>query len=154
MQEVATQFYTFGSPNHPFRLFNGEHLNQVTVAYETYGKLNVAKDNAILLFHGFSGSQHAAGHNSRVEGVTLWTDECHVGWWDDFIGPDKALDTNRFCVVCCNYLGGCYGSTGPRSINLETGKPYGGDFPHVRFCDMVEAQIRLLDHLGVDKVGK
>lgn len=152
MQNVSTQFYTFGSKEDPFHLFNGQRLNEVTVAYETYGKLNEAKDNAVLLFHAFSGSQHAAGHNAAVDGVELWRDDCQEGWWDDFVGPGKALNTDRFFIICCNYLGGCYGSSGPRSTNPDTGKPYAGDFPHIRFADMVDAQMRLLDHLGIEQL--
>jgi len=152
MQDVVTQFHTFGSAEDPFHLFNGQRLDEVTVAYETYGELNAAKDNAVLLFHAFSGSQHAAGRNESVDGVALWRDDCHDGWWHDFVGPDKALNTDRFFVVCCNYLGGCYGSTGPRSMNPATGEAYAGDFPHVRFADIVDAQMHLLDHLGINKL--
>ena len=137
----------------PFRVRSGETLPGVTLAYETYGELNEQKDNAILLFHALSGSQHASGFNSSVEPVqSLWNEECQVGWWDGFIGPGKALDTDHFFVICANYLGGCYGSTGPNSIEPETGKPYGGHFPHVALSDIVDSQTLLIDHLGIERL--
>jgi len=146
-----TKFYTFGSAEDPFLLFNGrESLDEVTVAYQTYGTLNADASNAVLVFHALSGSQHLAGWNESVEGVALWTDACKPGWWDAFVGPGRALDTNEFFVVCANYLGGCYGSTGPRSINPKTGTPYAGGFPHLRMADIVDVQVRLLDHLGIE----
>lgn len=149
--EVKTEFFTFADRKHPFVFRMGEKLAPVTLAYETYGKLSPKADNAILLFHALSGSQHAAGINRHVPGVDgLWTDELHLGWWDDYIGPGKALDTNRFFIVCANYLGGCYGSSGPVSKNPRTKKPYGRKFPTVMFRDIVDAQIRLLDHLGIE----
>lgn len=151
--EVRTQFFTFASRRDPFVFRTGEKLAPVTLAYETYGTLSPAKDNAILLFHALSGSQHAAGINRHVPGVdALWTEENHLGWWDDYVGPGKALDTNRFFVVCANYIGGCYGSSGPVSRNPRTKKPYGRSFPTVMFRDIVDSQIRLLDHLGIEKL--
>jgi len=148
---VETQFFTFGSEADPFPLRSGECLPEVTLAYETYGELNRARDNAILLFHALTGSQHAAGRNPRVPGIDgRWTDECHLGWWDTFIGSDRAVDTDRFFVVCANYLGGCYGSTGPTSIDPRTGRPYGSRFPAVSFADMVDAQVRLRQELGIE----
>lgn len=151
--EVNTQTFTFGSHKKPFRFQSGETLAPVTLAYETYGTLSEKKDNAILLFHALSGSQHAAGINRKVEGVgSLWTDELHEGWWNDYIGPGKALDTDRFFVVCANYIGGCYGSSGPTTINPRTKKPYGRNFPTVMFGDIVDSQIRLLDHLGIEQL--
>lgn len=148
---VRSRFFTFAkTPATRFRLQTGATLGPVTLAYETYGRLSAARDNAVLVFHALSGSQHAAGYNPAVPGVgKLWTEECRVGWWDGFIGPGKALDTRRFFVVCANYLGGCYGSTGPRSPNPHTGRPYGGDFPPIRVSDIVDSQLRLLDHLGI-----
>ncbi|MCS6771421.1 MAG: homoserine O-acetyltransferase [Kiritimatiellae bacterium] len=148
--EVNTRFFTFADRKNPFVFRTGETLAPVTLAYETYGSLNSTKSNAILLFHALSGSQHAAGINRRVKGVgRLWTDEMHVGWWDDFIGPGKALDTERYFIVCANYIGGCYGSSGPPSRNPATGKPYGRAFPTVMIGDIVDSQVRLLDHLGI-----
>lgn len=153
---TATQsaFFTFAEdPAKPFILNSGERLGPVTIAYETYGTLNAAKDNAIFLFHALSGSQHAAGFNDNVpQAGEYWRDECHNGWWDSFIGPGQFLDTDRFFVVCANHLGGCYGSTGPASINPTTGKPYGGSFPHLSMNDMVDAHLKLLDHLGIAKL--
>ncbi|HOO77311.1 MAG TPA: homoserine O-acetyltransferase [bacterium] len=148
---VSTRFFTFAdSPRKRFLLQNGRRLGPVTLAYETYGELSPRRDNAILLFHALSGSQHAAGFNPSVPGVApLWRKENHAGWWNGFIGPGKALDTRQFFVVCANYLGGCYGSTGPRSLNPRTGKPYAGSFPEIGASDIVDSQIRLLDHLGI-----
>jgi len=152
--QVETRFFTFadgGDP--PLELQSGERLGPLTVAYEQYGELSPARDNAILLFHALSGSQHASGSNPSVPGVgEWWTDECQAGWWDGFIGPGKALDTDRFCVICANFLGGCYGSTGPASIRVDTGKPYGSSFPRVTFSDIVDTQVRLLDHLGIQRL--
>ena len=152
MPPRETQFHDFGSASDPFHLFNGQRLDEVRLAYRTYGELNEARDNAILLFHAFSGSQNAAGRCDEVPGVDLWTEECRGGWWDAFIGPGRALNTDRFHVVCCNYLGGCYGSTGPRSLDPATGERYAGAFPHIRFADIVDTQARLLDHLGIERV--
>lgn len=152
--ETATQFFHLGSESEPFVFANGDSLPGITVAYEIYGKLNAKKTNAILLFHALSGSQHAAGHTEQVEGVgDRWTDDIKIGWWDLFIGPGKALDTNRYCVICANYLGGCYGSSGPTSINPATGKPYGKDFPSVLSSDVVRSQVALLDHLGIKQLN-
>lgn len=149
MNTVKTQFLNYDS----LKLQTGETLSPVTIAYETYGELNEAGDNAILLFHALTGSQHAAGFNPEVPGVgEKWNKECQTGWWDDFIGPGKALDTDRFCIICANFIGGCYGSTGPASINPETNAPYGGSFPRVHLGDIVDSQIPLLDHLGIQKL--
>lgn len=150
--EVKTKFFTFADRKRPFVFRTGETLAPVTLAYETYGELNEAKDNAILVFHALSGSQHAAGVNTAVPGVRLWTDEMHLGWWDGFIGPGKALDTRKYFVVCANYIGGCYGSSGPVSRNPRTGRPYGRSFPTVMLGDIVDSQVRLLDHLGISKL--
>jgi len=148
--KVETQFLTIGAPAKPFILMSGERLEEATLAYETYGQLSPAKDNAVLVFHALSGSQHAAGFNPEVAGVgDRWTDECKTGWWDGFIGPDKAIDTNHFFVVCANYIGGCYGSTGPLSTDPRTGRPYARRFPRVKLADIVDSQMLLLDHLGI-----
>lgn len=150
---TATQFFHLGSAAEPFVFANGDSLPGITVAYETYGRLNARKNNAILLFHALSGSQHAAGTTESVEGLEgRWTDDVKKGWWELFIGPGKALDTNRYFIICANYLGGCYGSSGPASINPETGRPYGKDFPPVLSSDVVRSQAALLDHLGVQKL--
>ncbi|MFO1483294.1 MAG: homoserine O-acetyltransferase [Verrucomicrobiaceae bacterium] len=149
-KSAETKFFHTGSAKEPFVLASRDKLPGITVAYETYGKLNAAKSNAILLFHALSGSQHAAGHNPTVSNTDeRWTEECHTGWWDLFIGPDKALDTKRYFIICANYLGGCYGSTGPATTNPKTGEPYGNSFPAVRTSDVVKSQLALLDHLGI-----
>jgi homoserine O-acetyltransferase len=126
----------------PVALELGGELPSVTIAYETYGTLSPAKDNAVLVCHAISGDSHVARHND--------TDD--PGWWDIAVGPGKPIDTDRYFVICPNLLGGCRGSTGPSSINPETGKPYGRDFPTVTIADMVDVQCRLLDHLGITKL--
>ncbi|MEN7973231.1 MAG: homoserine O-acetyltransferase [Verrucomicrobiota bacterium] len=147
--EVNSTFFTYDK----LRLHDGQEFGPVTLAYETYGKLNEAKDNAVLIFHALTGSQHVAGFNPRIQGIDecRWNEECQTGWWDDFVGPGKTIDTNRFFVVCANYFGGCYGTTGPSSINPETGKEYGGDFPHIDFGDIVDSQLPLFDELGIER---
>ena len=150
---ARTQFFEFDEPKTPLRLALGDTLGRFTLAYEIYGEMDLDRSNVILLFHAMTGSQHAAGINTGVPGLDgRWTEEMHEGWWDGFIGPGKALDTRKFCVVCANYLGGCYGSTGPASINPRTGDRWGPDFPPIRMRDIVDSQILLLDHLGVQKV--
>ena len=150
---VETQFFTFGSEKDPFVCADGKELPEVTLAYEIYGELNEAGDNAILLFHALTGSHHAAGENRDYTGAEdRWTDEVHAGWWDDFIGSGRSLNTDKFAVICANWLGHCYGTTGPASINPLTGKPYGPDFPLVSAGDTVRAHFRLLDHLGVKQL--
>lgn len=154
MEQVKSQFFTFGnSTTDKFILQSGEKLGPITLAYETYGKLNLNKDNAILLIHALSGSQHAAGVNTKLpEAGEHWREECHIGWWDAFIGEGKPIDTAKHFVICVNNLGGCYGTTGPSSINPETGKHYGSTFPQVSINDMVDVQTKLLDFLGIEKI--
>jgi len=150
---VETQFFTFGSEADPFVLNCGSELPEVTLAYETYGELNADASNAILAFHALTGSQHAAGQNPEIPEIgDIWTEENHLGWWDGFIGPGKPFDTDKYFVICANYLGGCYGSSGPTSINPRTGERYGSSFPTICFADMVDSQIKLLEHLGVSKL--
>ncbi|MCH7227914.1 homoserine O-acetyltransferase [Haloferula sp. A504] len=150
MTDVTTQFVNFKEDG-PFRLRSGGELPEVTIAYETWGKLNADASNAVLVLHALSGSHHAAGHNPEIPGVgDLWQPELHEGWWGNTIGPGRALDTDKQFVICANYLGGCYGSTGPGSTDPRTGKPYGGSFPHVTAADQVDFLVRLLDHLGID----
>ena len=120
---------------------SGAALAPLTVAYQTYGALNAAKSNAILLCHALTGDQHVANPHP-VTG--------RPGWWETMVGPGKPFDTDRFFVICSNVLGGCMGSTGPASLNPETGEPYGLDFPIVTIADMVRAQALLIDHLGID----
>ena len=146
--EVNSKFFTYDN----LRLHDGQDFGPVTLAYETYGELNGKKDNAILIFHALSGSQHVCGFNPEIPGIgEKWNEECQTGWWDDFVGPGKTIDTDRFFVVCANYLGGCYGSTGPSSNNPDTGKEFGGDFPHITFGDIVDSQLPLFDELGIAK---
>ena len=124
IEETETKFCSLGGADNPFVMESGDTLVDAVVAYEAYGQLNTKGSNAILLFHALSGSQHAAGHTATVDGVgDRWTADCRTGWWSDFIGPGKALDTDRYFVICANYLGGCYGSTGPTSIDPATGAP-------------------------------
>ncbi|MDA0292916.1 MAG: homoserine O-acetyltransferase [Verrucomicrobia bacterium] len=149
--KVATQFHTFGSADDPFVTAGGVSLPVVTIAYETYGELNADRSNAVVLFHALSGSQHAAGSNHDVPGLDgRWTEELHTGWWDGFIGSGRALDTNKYFIICANYLGGCYGSTGPCSINPATGKVYAGHFPRVTVHDIVRSQLPVLEKYGIE----
>ena len=144
---TKTRFLEIGSP---FPLRDGGTLPQVRIAYETWGELNAEKSNAILVCHALSGSHHAAGRTPSIEGVgQLWQEEMHAGWWDDMIGPSKAIDTKKHFVICANYLGGCYGSTGPGSVNPETGRHWGSSFPAVTATDQVNALALLLDELGI-----
>ncbi len=150
MQRTETQFFQLATEGRPFFLQSGEALAPATLAYETYGTLNAARSNAIVVFHALSGSQHAAGWTESVPGVgARWTEECQPGWWDDFIGPGRGIDTSHFFVICVNYLGGCYGSTGPGSVDPRTGRPYGPRFPQLTVADIVDSQMALLDHLGI-----
>lgn len=126
----------------PLELQLGSRLPSVTVVYETYGQLNAARDNAVLVCHAISGDSHVAQHDE--------TDD--PGWWDLVVGPGKVIDTERYFVLCPNLLGGCRGSTGPGSINPVTGKPYGRDFPVITVADMVEVQHRLARHLGIEQL--
>lgn len=127
----------------PIQLDSGKILNNVTVAYETYGELNKEKSNAILICHALTGDAHAAGWH---EG------DRKPGWWEIVIGPGKAIDTDRYFVICSNVLGGCKGTTGPSSINPKTGKQYGLDFPVITIKDMVEVQKKLIDSLKIDEL--
>lgn len=125
----------------PLELCSGRVLPRYDLVVETYGTLNASKSNAVLICHALSGNHHAAGYHSL--------DEKKPGWWDSAIGPGKPIDTNRFFVVSLNNLGGCHGSTGPTSIDPETGELYGPDFPIVTVRDWVNSQARLADHLGI-----
>ncbi|HPT39422.1 MAG TPA: homoserine O-acetyltransferase [Candidatus Omnitrophota bacterium] len=126
-----------------FKLESGEKFGPVTLAYETYGTLNKEKTNAVLITHALTGDAHAAGVHAGQD---------NPGWWDAFIGPGKAFDTDRYFIICSNVLGGCKGSTGPSSINPKTNKPYALDFPLISINDIVNAQKRLIDHLGIEKL--
>jgi len=124
----------------PLRLISGKTLPKYDLKYETYGELNENKDNAVLICHALSGNHHAAG---KYQG------DDKAGWWNNMIGPEKPIDTNKQFVVCLNNLGGCHGTTGPTSINPETNKVYGSDFPIVTVSDWVNSQKELMDYLDI-----
>lgn len=136
---VETKEFTFDS----LELESGKTLKSVTLAYETYGKLNEKKSNAVLVCHALSGDAHAAGFHEGEE---------KPGWWDDMIGPGKAFDTDKYFVICSNALGGCKGTTGPSSKNPVNGAYYGLEFPILTVADMVKAQQKLVAHLGIEKL--
>lgn len=127
----------------PLELDSGAKLAPFSVAYQTYGTLNADKSNAILVCHALTGDQHVA-NTHPVTGKP--------GWWTTLVGPGKPVDTDRFFVICSNVIGGCMGSTGPGSLNPQTGKPYGLDFPVITIGDMVRAECRLIDHLGIEQL--
>ena len=141
---VQPHDFRFAAPPDRMVLESGRTLGPVDLRYETYGELNAARDNAVLVFHATSGSHHAAGYHAPGDR--------RPGWWDAMIGPGKAFDTSRYHVVCSNFIGGCHGSTGPASIDPATGKPYGVHFPVITIGDMVTAQRELVRHLGLEKI--
>ncbi len=148
--DSPTRFFHTGSLEDPVCLRDGDQLPGITLAYETWGELNAECSNAVMLFHALSGSHHAVGFNPAIKGVgELWQPEMHDGWWESMIGPGKAIDTDKYYVICANYLGGCYGSTGPASVNPETGKPWGSAFPAVSAADQVAVAALLLGSLGI-----
>lgn len=135
--------YEIFTHDKPFKMYyNNGILPKVDLAYETWGELNEDKSNAVLMFTGLSASSHAKSHQKNTS----------AGWWEKFIGGGRALDTNEFFVICVNQLGGCYGSTGPSSINPLTNEKYGTHFPMVSIKDMVDIQVKLLEHLGIEKL--
>lgn len=139
---TPTSYHTYHHP-HPLPLsYSTTPLPSFDIAYETWGTLSPMKDNVILLHTGLSASSHAASTPLNPA----------PGWWENFIGPGRALDTNKFFIICTNVLGGCYGSTGPSSLEPETGKPWATRFPVLSIFDMVRAQFYLLDRLGVDRL--
>ena len=127
----------------PLKLDCGKTINNFPLAYETYGKLNANKDNAILVFHALTGDQFVTGTNPITN---------KEGWWVTAVGPGKAIDTDKYFVICANVIGGCMGSLGPKDTNPENNQPYGLDFPVITIKDMVKAQESLLEHLGVKKL--
>lgn len=131
-----------------FTLASGRTLEQVDVAYETYGELDATASNAVLVCHALSGDSHVAGLRPGEDPASA-----KPGWWDIMVGPGKAIDTDRFFVVCSNVLGGCSGTTGPASIDPATGAPYASGFPLVTIEDMVDAQAKLLDALGIGSLA-
>ena len=141
---VKQHQYTFAQAPAEMILESGQKLGSIKLIYETYGELSPEKDNAILVFHALSGDAHVSGKHHE--------DDKKVGWWDSMVGPGKAYDTNKYFIICANVIGGCKGSTGPSSINPETGKPYGLSFPFITLKDMVRAQKPLIDYLGVKQL--
>ncbi|HFC97769.1 MAG TPA: homoserine O-acetyltransferase [Thermosulfurimonas dismutans] len=141
---VQKKYFTFAYPPNLFPLECGAKLGPITLAYETYGQLNADRSNAILILHALSGDSHVAGYYSE--------NDPKPGWWDFMVGPGKAIDTEKYFVICSNILGGCAGSTGPSSINPNTGRPYALEFPFVTIGDMVRAQRVLIEHLGIRKL--
>jgi homoserine O-acetyltransferase len=137
---VPAQSFSFNGLD----LESGARLGAVTLAYETWGALDPARDNAILLLHALTGDAHATSAGAPGQ---------ERGWWEALVGPGKAIDTDRWFVICSNVIGGCQGSTGPASIDPATGKPYALTFPLISIRDMVRAQARLLDHLGIDRLA-
>lgn len=141
---IETKYFRFAEPPDYWILESGGKIGPITIAYETYGSLNENKDNAILITHAFTGDAHAAGYKKG---------EKKPGWWNSMIGPGSAFDTNRFFIIVSNVIGSCMGSTGPSSINPETGKPYGLSFPLVTIGDMVHLQKELIiRHFGIQKL--
>jgi homoserine O-acetyltransferase len=141
---VKTQFATLFEPPHELPLVAGTKLGPVRVAYETYGELSAARDNAIFICHALTGDAHVAGLRSETDRKP--------GWWDELVGPGKGLDTNRYFVICANVLGGCQGTTGPSSADPHTGKPYGLRFPFLTVGDFVQVHSALVKHLGIEKL--
>ena len=141
---VEKKYFTFANPPDELVLKCGKKLGPITLAYETYGKLSEEKDNAILIFHALTGNSHAAGYHSKHDKKP--------GWWETMVGPGKAFDTNKYFIICSNYLGGCKGTTGPSEINPKTKKKYGLSFPVVTITDMVKVQKKLIDHLGIKQL--
>lgn len=140
---VETRFAELFTADEPLRLDSGATLGPVTLAYETYGTLAADRGNAVLICHALTGDAHVAG---------LHPDSDKRGWWDDFVGPGRVFDTDRHFIICSNVIAGCSGSTGPSSVNPETGRTYGLDFPMVTTADMVRAQRALVDHLGLPRL--
>ena len=140
---VHRQTITLFEPPNELPLDSGARLGPITLAYQTYGTLSPARDNAILIVHALSGDAHVAGYHDPHDRKS--------GWWDGMVGPGKAFDTDRYFIVCSNVIGGCQGSTGPSSIDPETGRPYGLRFPVITIGDMVRAQRGLMDHLGIPR---
>jgi homoserine O-acetyltransferase len=141
---VRKEHFTFAQPPDVMRLESGSRFGPITVAYETYGTPDPGRENTVLILHALSGDSHAAGYYTP--------EDPKPGWWDIMVGPGKGIDTDKYFVVCPNIIGSCMGSTGPGSIDPETGKAYGHDFPVVTIGDMVRAQKALLDHLQIKRI--
>jgi len=141
---VVPQDFVFGEiPEDRLPLDCGKTLGPVTLRYETHGTLNAGRSNAVLILHALSGDAHVAGRHRE--------DDRKAGWWDEMVGPGRAFDPERHFIVCSNVIGGCAGSTGPRSVNPTTGRRYNLDFPMITIADMVRAQHRLMAHLGISR---
>ncbi len=142
---VEAHDFVFGkNDSDALHLDCGKTLKNVVIRYETYGTLSEKKDNAILVEHALTGDAHLAGYHS--------TSDKKPGWWEEMVGPGKSFDTNKYFIICSNVIGGCAGSTGPRSVNPDTGKQYNMSFPVLTIADMVRAQKHLIDHLGITKL--
>lgn len=149
---VEAQRLTVVGADAPLALEAGGALGPIEVEYETYGTLNAARDNVVLICHALSGDAHVAGWDRHADMASRPWRARKPGWWDEVVGPGKPIDTTRWFVVCSNVLGGCYGTTGPASIDPATGRPYGLSFPMVTIGDWVEVQARLLDRLGIGRL--
>jgi homoserine O-acetyltransferase len=142
--QVGKHFFSFAEPPDDLLLESGRRFGPVCLAYETCGVLSENRDNAVLVAHALTGDSHVAGYYTPADPKP--------GWWDIMVGPGKAIDTNRYFVICSNVLGSCMGSTGPTSVNPATGRPFGLDFPMVTIGDMVNAQKALVDFLGIERL--
>jgi homoserine O-acetyltransferase/O-succinyltransferase len=141
---VEKLFFTFAEPPDRLKLESRASIGPVTIAYETCGTMNPAKDNVILVLHALSGDSHMAGYYGPKD--------TKPGWWDIMVGPGKGIDTDKYFVICSNIIGSCAGSTGPSSKDPETNREYGTNFPHITIGDMVEAQKALIDHLKIKSI--
>ena len=141
---VETKSVTLFEPPDALHCASGRQFGPITVAYETYGELSEARDNAIFICHALTGDAHAAGWHSPTSRKS--------GWWEEFVGPGKGLDTDKYFVICANCLGGCQGTTGPSSLNPATGRPFGLDFEFITISDIVKVQSELVKFLGIDRL--
>ena len=141
---VQTHYATLFESGHELPLVGGAKLGPIRVAYETYGELSPQRDNAIFVCHALTGDAHVAGLRSETDKKP--------GWWDELVGPGKGLDTNRYFVICANVLGGCQGTTGPSSVDPQTGKPFGLNFPFLTVGDFVQVHSALVKHLRIERL--
>ena len=141
---VSTQYATLFEPPHEMTVVGGARLGPIRVAYETYGELSAARDNAVFVCHALTGDAHVAGLHSPTSKKP--------GWWDELVGPGKGLDTDRYFIICANILGGCQGTTGPNAADPQTGRPFGLTFPFLTVGDFVQVHSALTKHLGIDRL--